>query len=832
MKSSLEILAPAGDAACLEAALAAGADAVYFGLDAGFNARARAANFPTEALPGVMQKIHDRGRRGYLTINTLVFDHELSALQRLVAAAAEAGVDAAIVQDLGVARVIKRMVPTLRLHASTQMTCTDRASIELVLGLGANRVTLARELCLEDIRHLARETSIELEIFAHGALCIAYSGQCLTSEAIGGRSANRGACAQACRLPFDLIVNGEKRDIGDRAYLLSPKDLDTSQIMPELLSAGISAIKIEGRLKSPEYVAATTRLYRLALAAAQNSAPQPTELDREFSAQFFSRGASLGFLNGVDHQNLVDGTHPDHVGIEVGTCIGTSSSGRKTWIRLQTRRRLTLGDGILVQGARGGANELGGRIWSMRHLGQDVKFVEASSDLAIWLGPDRNVHGDWTGRSVFRTSSAALEAEFKRAASGTHSEVSVQARLTGSLGERPCLTFSTSDQRDVNVLLEQPLTLANKTPLDRSFVWQHISRLGNTPYRLDGLELGIPEGATLPVSSLNRARREAVNQLFAAAKRSHAIAQDVSIESLLTWPDKTPPPGGFFVTCRNLAQASAALDAGATGVYLDFLALTGVGPAIRELRDRYRATIGIALPRIRKPGEEKIDAYIKSLQPDVILVRSLGSLADAGRGSGQVHTANDARPSLLIADFSLNITNTLTALDCLNRNIDAFTPAFDLDAAQQQALLDSPLAAYTEVIVHHPTPLFHMEHCVIAALLSSGRDHRDCGRPCDKHAVSLRDRKGLDLPLEADIGCRNTVFHGVAQCAADPMPVLTSFGVNRFRIELVRETACQTDALVRAYLELRANRCSPGDLRQKLISLELPAVRGSLRVIG
>ena len=831
MQRSIEILAPAGDAECLDAALAAGADAVYFGLDAGFNARARAANFSADALPEIMHKIHDRGRRGYLTINTLVFDHELSALQRLVVAAAEAGVDAAIVQDLGVARVVRRMVPTMRLHASTQMTCTDLASVELAATLGASRVTLARELSLREINELTAKASIELEIFAHGALCIAYSGQCLTSEAIGGRSANRGACAQACRLPFDLIVDGEKRDIGDRAYLLSPKDLDTSRIMPELVSSGVSAIKIEGRLKGPEYVAATTRLYRLALAAARDEGPRPSERDQEFSSQFFSRGGSLGFLNGVDHRQLVDATHPDHIGVQVGTCTGTSSAGRKAWLHLQTRRRLTLGDGILVQGARSGLNELGGRIWSMRDHGQDVKSVDGSSDLAIWLGPDRAVSGNFAGRNVYRTSSAALEGEFKQAALDTGRSVRINARLAGTIGERPCLTLRTDDNRSVDVHLDQPLVRAQKTPLDRSMVWDKLSRLGDTPYRLDELELAIPADSTLPLSSLNRARREAVAQLFTAAKHRHTLTNDTSIESLLTWPDKASPSAGLFVTCRNHSQACAALDAGASGVYLDFLAITGVGPAIRELRARYFAPIGIALPRIRKPGEEKLDAYIKSLQPDVLLLRSLGSLADVAQDSRQA-TLKGSRSPLLIADFSLNIANTLTALDCLRHGADGFTPAFDLDAAQQQALLDSPLAAYAEVVVHHPMPLFHMEHCVIAALLSDGHDHRDCGRPCDRHRVSLRDRKGVDLPVEADIGCRNTVFHGIAQCAADQVPVLGHFGVNRFRLELVRETPEQTHALVNAYLELLANRCTPNDLRRRLAALDLTSVRGSLRVIG
>ena len=238
MKSPLrrpEVLAPAGDGLSLRAAVRAGADAVYFGLQ-GFNARARATNFDAATLGDTMRLLHEHGVRGYVTLNTLVFDHELDAVEAAVRACAAAGVDAVIVQDLGVARVVRAVAPTLPIHASTQMTCTDAGSVELARDLGASRVILARELSLDDLRDLRARTDVELEVFVHGALCVAYSGQCLTSEAIGGRSANRGACAQACRLPYELVVDGERRDTGDRAYLLSPEDQETSAVVPELVA--------------------------------------------------------------------------------------------------------------------------------------------------------------------------------------------------------------------------------------------------------------------------------------------------------------------------------------------------------------------------------------------------------------------------------------------------------------------------------------------------------------------------------------------------------------------------------------------------------------------
>src|SRR6185312_11582882 len=259
-----EVLAPAGNAEALRAAVRAGADAVYFGLQ-GFNARARADNFDAAALGETMRELHRHGVRGYVTLNTLVFDDELPSLEAAVRACAAAGADAVIVQDLGTVRLVRAIAPDLPIHASTQMTCADAASIELARSLGASRVILPRELSLAEIAAVRRETSVELEVFVHGALCVAYSGQCLTSEAIGGRSANRGACAQACRLPYELVVDGVLTPVGERAYLLSPEDLESSALVPDLVRVGVSSLKIEGRLKGPEYVAATTRLYRKAI---------------------------------------------------------------------------------------------------------------------------------------------------------------------------------------------------------------------------------------------------------------------------------------------------------------------------------------------------------------------------------------------------------------------------------------------------------------------------------------------------------------------------------------------------------------------------------------
>src|SRR6185437_14471856 len=804
-----EILAPAGNEGALRAAVRAGADAVYFGLQ-GFNARARADNFDAAGLAATMRYLHEHGVRGYVTLNTLVFDDELAALERAVRACAGAGADAVIVQDLGVLRLVRAVAPDLPVHASTQMTCTDAASVELAAAMGASRVILARELSLADIAAIRRETDVEVEVFVHGALCVAYSGQCLTSEAIGGRSANRGACAQACRLPYELVVDGERRDLGDRAYLLSPEDLEASALVPELMKLGVHALKIEGRLKGPEYVAATTKLYREAISAALGEG-DTVEAARRTALQTYSRGSGPGFLAGVDHQRLVEARACDHRGLPAGTLTGVRHARGKAHLAVRLSAPLALGDGILVEGGFAGEGEIGGRVWSIVAGEEGVDRAEPGADVLVWLGPDKRFTTASAGRRVWKTSDPAVDREIAARVEREPHRVPIDVRISGRIGEPPMLEATSARGASARVAGDAPLEHARTAPLTPETLREKLGKLGDTPFALRELTIDLPEGAVVPISSLNRARRALTAALAAASERAWPTTS-ATAESLAAGaapPAREPPPSGLFVLCRTLPQAEAAIDAGAAGVYLDFLELTGTGAAVRALRARGAPHVAVAPPRIRKPGEEKIDHYLEGLLPDALLVRSLGALSAISSDEG-------AHATPRIGDFSLNVTNRLSAAAVLSAGVSAFTPSFDLDAAQLLALLDSAFAPYAEVVVHHPMPLFHMEHCVIAALLSDGHDHRDCGRPCEHHRVSLRDRAGMDHPVEADVGCRNTVFHASPQSAAGLVPALLTRGVRRFRIELVRESPADTARVVETYRALLEGRAAANEVWRAL----------------
>ena len=863
-QSKPELLAPAGDRVALEAAVRAGADAVYFGLQ-GFNARARATNFDAAELGATMTWLHEHGARGYITLNTLVFDTELASVEAAVRTCAEAGVDAIIVQDLGVARLARAIAPNLAIHASTQMTCTDASSVELARELGATRVILARELSLDDLAKIRRGTDVEVEVFVHGALCISYSGQCLTSEAIGGRSANRGACAQACRLPYELVVDGEMVDTADRAYLLSPEDLETSALVPDLVRLGVSSLKIEGRLKGPEYVGATTRLYRKAIDAAVGAGDAPSEEERSAALQTFTRGSGPGFFTGVDHQRLVEGRACDHRGLEVGVLRSLEIFRGRACLVVQLETDLARGDGILAEGGFASEGEIGGRVWTLTVGGKDVERAQAGDTAHVWLGPDVVVDVDAKakatarvaadaelnrnsdahaaadakaragGRRVFRTSHpAGAKRILGELASGAR-RTRLDVRIAGQIGEPFVLEGRTAAGERGKPLFaritgDAVIELARSAPLDEAALREKLGKLGDSPFELAALAIGLPAGTIVPVSSLNRARRALVAALAETAVTQHTTTSTSHVELLAAAlpPADRRPTGGLFVLCRNVAQAIAAIDAGANGVYLDFLELTGTGEALRLLRER-GAFVGVAPPRIRKPGEEKIDRYIASLAPDAILVRGLGALRELAR---------DGKGPVAIGDFSLNVTNRLTAAEVLGRGLAAFTPSFDLDAAQLVDLIGaSPsgvaFGPWAEVVVHHPMALFHMEHCVIAALLSEGKDHRTCGRPCDLHQVSLRDRAGVDHPVEADVGCRNTVFHARPQSAVQLLPQLAAAGVTRFRIELVRESAADVTRLVAAYRRAIETPARAHDVWAELrTDGGYGVVKGSLRIVS
>jgi len=852
-----ELLAPAGDWDCAKAAVENGADAIYFGLEK-FNARMRAHNFTEADLPKLMEFLHRRGVKGYVTFNTLVFENELADAENYLRAIIAAGVDAAIVQDVGIARLIRSLSPDFPIHASTQMTITSAAGVEFARELGCNLVVLARECSIKEIEKInavgraspradstvesssredARPTTLPLEIFVHGALCVAYSGQCLTSEALGGRSANRGECAQACRMPYDLISDGQQVPLGDRKYLLSPQDLAGLEILPEIVRSGVASLKIEGRLKTPEYVANITRVYRKALdqlsrSGVRENAGDSTESlrlsaeSRYDTEMAFSRGLYTGWLGGIDNQHLVHA----RFGKKRGVFLGEITRVTDEQVALKLVGPLKPGDGVVFDAGTPDQDEEGGFVYQVIPRGAET-----------WLGfgqGDVDFHRIHVGDKLWKTSDPELDRRLRQSFEGDAPKFQrpIEMEVHGVVGKPLALIARDEAGPVTKAESTMPLAKAEKQPLTTVRLRDQLGRLGGTPFKLGELKNELGDGVMLPVSELNRLRREVVTELErqrVLPKRWELIhrrdAETLSKnDSIASAPQRLSGKSNLIVLVRNLAQLDAALKCGVTTVYCDFENPKKYREAVTTFHEAFGCAVGgasaaqnrlspmansqpsiwVAPPRIFKMGEEWTLEQVRSCNADGYLVRNYDHLK---------FFTNDRR----VGDFSLNIANRLAADYFKNKfALERVTASYDLNFTQLEALLQAAPPEWFEITIHQHIPMFHMEHCVFCAFLSSGTDYTNCGRPCDEHDVKLRDRVGAEHPLKADVGCRNTVFNSLAQTGAEYVERMLALGVRNFRVEFVNEAPEQVGQTITKYRQLLRGEISGTQLWRELKTLQ------------
>ena len=808
-----EIMSPAGYWPQLRAAIEAGADAVYFGLKH-FSARAK-VGFSLAELPEAMATLHRRGVKGYVTFNTLVFHHELEEAARALAEIARSGADAVIVQDVGIVRMAKEIAPGLEIHGSTQMSVTSADGVRLAQSFGVSRVTLARELSLAEIRAIREATDCELEIFVHGALCVAYSGQCFSSEAWGGRSANRGQCAQACRLPYEMIVDGTLRPLADARYLLSPGDLYALHQMPEIVGIGISTLKIEGRYKDADYVALTTAAYRQAVdeawAGRKLSFDRAAELRLE---QVYSRGLAPHFLTGTNHQKVVEGRIPRHRGVLMGRVLRVTDTGVVMEPGEAHRiAPLKPGDGVVFDAADWRSpqeDEEGGRIFEIVH--GELRFGNGV------------IHGSRIRRGdpIWRTHDPDLDKAvrvYTEAATPLRKQA-VQVKVVARQGQ-PLRTTWTVGAVSVPVESSIPLGAARERAVDETYLRAQLGRLGNTPYELSDLELEVGGLPFAPSSMLNQLRREAVEQLQALQARGGTDNRFVSsVDPPFSEARQTTKGDGLshllgqafslptlHLLVRTPEQLDAAIALRPGSITLDYLDLYGLRPSIERVREAGLA-VRVAAPRVLKPGEEKIVNFLLGCEC-AILVRSTGLL--------EALRHREARD--LSGDFSLNAANELTAREFFGLGIQTLTPTYDLNAAQVAGLARHVGGERIEAVAYQHLPVFHTEHCVFCRFLSTGTSYLDCGRPCESHRVALRDTAGRSHPVMADVGCRNTVFGAEAQEASLHLESWRAAGIGRFRLEFVHETAAQVTAVTLAFGDALAGRITGRELARQLQNL-------------
>jgi U32 family peptidase len=670
----------------------------------------------------------------------------------------------------------------------------------------------------------------------HGALCVAYSGQCLTSESLGQRSANRGECAQACRLPYQLLVDGQPKDLGDKRFLLSPQDLAGIEEIPELIRLGVASFKIEGRLKSPEYVAAVTRVYRDAIDRAIDSMELENKVsgipeDDFYSLEMtFSRGLFSGWLHGVNHQRLVNG----RCGKKRGAFLGFVRNVGKDFVELDSEVKVKPGDGVVFDAGDDTEHEQGGRIYEV----QDGRFHFRNGQIDF-----RRVK---VGDRLWKTDDPALNRELRQtfARDPERTRFPVDMEVTGASGG-PLRLGVFSGGHAVEAFSELELRPARTSALSSTILREQLGRLGETRYVLRNLDIKIEGEVFIPIGFINRLRRDAMAKLDIATKVGRSGQGQALGESSPSGAAESEKPPGLdralrrssesvlshllvdrqssrnltpelITLCRTFDQIEVALEEGIETIYVDFEDVRLYPQAVERIGDRARAFL--ATPRIQKSGEQGFFRLIENARPFGVLIRNLGS----------VSFFRDKRFALH-GDFSLNVANPLTADFFAKQGLDRLTISYDLNIKEVLSLLQYQPANRFELTIHQHMPMFHMEHCVFAAFLSDGTDYTNCGRPCDRHEVKLRDRVGAEHVVKADVGCRNTVFNARAQSGAQCAQALLAAGMRRFRVEFLSQTRAEVRHLIRVYRQLLDGEIPGAEVWRDLkVHLQLGVTKGTL----
>ncbi|WP_084576955.1 DUF3656 domain-containing protein [Sporomusa malonica] len=798
----IELLAPVGSKEALVAAIEGGADAIYLGGKM-FGARHYAPNFTDDELAEAVRFAHLRGVLVFVTVNTLLDDSELSALVDYLRHLYDIGVDAIIVQDLGVAVVAKKVVPNLPLHASTQMTAHNLEGVNFLADLGFERVVLARELPLTDIEYICKNSSVEIETFIHGALCISYSGQCLMSSMIGGRSGNRGRCAQPCRLPYTL-VDASGNDVLSQAdageYLLSPKDFNTIEILPKLIEAGVASFKIEGRMKRPEYVAVVVDAYRRAIERYLEKRDNygVSQQDKKDLAQIFNRDFTTAHLYGKNGRNMMSDRRPNNRGVRVGRVLSYQAAGKIAVIKLD--EPLAIGDIIEFWVKVGGRVNV--TVRAMTVNGSPVTEAQANTAVAISVSsPVRD------NDRVFKVFDAKLmeraRAYFGRAEAVRR--IPVDVTVTVEEGKPMVISLQDSEgftgQAQTAFIAEKAL----KRPLTPDTIAKQIERMGTTIFSLTNLDCSIQGEVMVPISEINDARRRAVEQLEAArlAKFDRPeLPKDKAIGALVpqvrtTSPGKKPE---LVVNVDAVDKLKVAVDSGA-----DIIMFGGECFGKRALSaEEYQN----AAAYVRQHGRKIVfntprlvqQSQIPEIKENVFLFNEIKPDAISVGNIGTLQMLKEFTTIPLHGDYPLNIYNSVTAKYFSDLGLASLTFSPELNFAQVEELAAKKLAP-VECLVHGYLTLMISDYCMPGSFLG-GQDIKNCDQACLRGQYWIKDRMNELFPIATDQFCRMHILNAKELSMLPHIPRLMRAGLSRLRFEAKYSSIKEVARITRLYREL------------------------------
>lgn len=794
LRAAPELLAPAGNEQSLHAAVQAGADAVYLGVES-FNARRSAENFTLETLARACDFAYLRSVSVYLTLNTAVLPNEADDAMELARQAFRAGVDAFIVQDIGIASELARTLPEARVHVSTQMNTHSTAGLEAAAALGAKRVTLARELSLGEVGRMASAAArlgMEVETFVHGALCVCYSGQCFMSSMIGGRSANRGLCAQACRLPYTLHNKALRKTLdAPGEHLLSPKDLRAIELLPSLVEAGVASLKIEGRMKSPDYVFAVTSVYRRALdevlaARADDDASSTlgdsghvryrvADEDAQVLAEAFSRGFTTAYLEGERGNDIMSYGRPNNRGV----FIGRVAQVRDGLVEIAAEDVIVAGDVL--------------EFWTNKgHFAYPVERIDAVEGATVRVPLAKKVG---KGDRVFRVRSAVAA----YVDDALEPRIPVSGSVVMRRGEPLIMEFSAAGS---TARIEGAAVEAARTkPVTEDEIRKHVDRLGNLPFTLQSLDVTVDEGVGIGFSQLHKLRTKALGRLEESMLEPYRARRLPRIEARRAVASRCANRCDVAVLATNPACARAAKRAGANLIYVPALnykrgeaVIAGQVSGTAEQAGYPKQAI-IALPTVGHDGEGGSRegavgfdpwAYVKTGKP--VLVENLGQLFEASR----LGALPEVGPHLPL----LNRLALDAAAD-LGAGRVWLSP--ELSLVQIEALgKGAPVPLGLTVIGSQE--LMVTEHCLLMSQGPCSEDCTSCARRKSPHY--LRDRKGYEFPVVTDCCGRSHLYNAVALDIAHAVPELIEAGVSAIMVDTalmnVEETTKAVQRAVRA----------------------------------
>lgn len=787
MNQKIELLSPVGDFECLVAAVQNGADAVYFGADK-FNARINGINFSNEELKKAITYAKLRNVKTYLTLNILIKNDEFKEAIELVEYAYECGIDALIVQDLGLARFIIKNYPDLEVHASTQMTVHNVEGVKELKKLGFKRVVLSRELNLDEIKDIYNQTKEDLEVFVHGALCISYSGQCLMSSIIGQRSGNRGKCAGTCRLPYELI-NKKENKIVDKGYLLSSKDVCTLDILPELLETGVMSLKIEGRMKTPEYVGVVTSIYRKYIDLALSKDKYIVdENDKKELMQVFNRGGfSTGYLKGKLGKNMMYTKRPNHIGIVLGIVISYNSN--KGYVKIKLKEKMELGDSIKI-------NESSCKSSELMKNNNNIKTAKIGEIVTIGRIKGNIKAGD----IVYKTVSVSLENKINQTLTKDVRKRKVFCKVeieTGKKAKIDILDLQTQISSNVigNIVEKGQTQVANEERIKAQ-----INKMGGTVFELESIVVNLSKDAYIPIKELNELRRKALEELeqkllqkiyrdkkkveleeFNLEEKKHSeVSTAVLLNTInpnynykaLRKIDRIYLPISELILAKNLNKLEEITNNLETYIYM---------PNI--IRDEHRKII-----------YGKIEELLKKYKIQGFVVSNLSQIKEL-----QKYNLS------LIGNYTLNVFNDETAKELENLRISTITISPELNEEEIRSIKTN---MKKEFIVYGRLPLMTSEYCTIGTF-------KNCAGTCTKGEYTLKDRMNFEFPIKTNrINCNTTIYNSKITSI-----MWKNLNLNSIRIDILDETIEEINKIVEIHKQnkrLEGQNYTNGNLKKNI----------------